>query len=115
MEDFRSKMFTILGTIIVIIVFCVIVWLLFYQESAYYTQVDNANMEKLNSGDMRYEYTLNAYDKNGNMKEVTFKTSREVKEDAYLKLDVMMSRGVKAWEEVSYKELPSEVKEKYNK
>ena len=54
MEDFRSKMFTILGTIIVIIVFCVIVWLLFYQESAYYTQVDNANMEKLNSGDMSY-------------------------------------------------------------
>ena len=64
---------------------------------------------------MRYEYTLDAYNENGKSKEVTFKTSRELKDDAYLKLDIMITRGVKTWEEVQFDDLPDKVQEKYNK
>ena len=115
MENIKGKIFAGIGIVLVIAGFFVIFWLLFYQESTYYTKIDNTKVEQLSSGDMRYEYTLNAYDKNGKSKEITFKTSRELKNEAYLKLDVMIIRGVKNWEEVEYKELPDKVKAQYNK
>ena len=65
------------------------------------------------SEDMRYEYTLIAYNEHGKEKEMAFKTSRELREDAYLKLDTMFLRGVINWEEVQFEELPEEVKMKY--
>ena len=115
MEDIKGKIFTGVGVVIVIAVFFLVFWLLFYQESTYYTQVDNTKVETLDSGDMKYEYTLDAYNENGKSKEVTFKTSRELKDDAYLKLDIMITRGVKTWEEVQFDDLPDKVQEKYNK
>ena len=42
-----------------------------------------------------------------------FKTSRELREDAYLELDIMKGRGVVKWREVKYEELPEKVQEKY--
>lgn len=113
MENIKGKIFAGIGIVVVIAVFFIIFWLLFYQESTYYTRIDNTKVEQLSSGDMRYEYTLDAYNEKGNSKEVTFKTSRELKDDAYLKLDVMLTRGVKSWEEVQYDELPDKVQEKY--
>lgn len=113
MENIKGKIFAGIGIVVVIAVFFIIFWLLFYQESTYYTKIDNTKVEQLDSGDMRYEYTLDAYNEKGNSKEVTFKTSRELKDDAYLKLDVMLTRGVKSWEEVQYDELPDKVQEKY--
>lgn len=113
MENIKGKIFAGIGIVVVIAVFFVIFWLLFYQESTYYTKIDNTKVEQLDSGDMRYEYTLDAYNEKGNSKEVTFKTSRELKDDAYLKLDVMLTRGVKSWEEVQFDELPDKVQEKY--
>ena len=113
MENIKGKIFAGIGIDVVIAVFFIIFWLLFYQESTYYTRIDNTKVEQLSSGDMRYEYTLDAYNEKGNSKEVTFKTSRELKDDAYLKLDVMLTRGVKSWEEVQYDELPDKVQEKY--
>ena len=104
MENIKGKIFAGIGIVVVIAVFFIIFWLLFYQESTYYTRIDNTKVEQLSSGDMRYEYTLDAYNEKGNSKEVTFKTSRELKDDAYLKLDVMLTRGVKSWEEVQYDE-----------
>ena len=62
---------------------------------------------------MKYQYTLTAYDEKGKKKEVTFKTNRELREDAYLKLEVMLTRGVTNWEEVQFDEMPKEVQEKY--
>ena len=115
MEDIKGKIFTGVGVVIVIAVFFLVFWLLFYQESTYYTQVDNTKVETLDSGDMRYEYTLDAYNENGKSKEVTFKTSRELKDDAYLKLDIMITRGVKTWEEVQFDDLPDKEQKKYNK
>lgn len=114
MENIKGKIFAGIGIVVVIAVFFIIFWLLFYQESTYYTRIDNTKVEQLSSGDMRYEYTLDAYNEKGNSKEVTFKTSRELKDDAYLKLDVMLTRGVKSWEEVQYDELPDKVQEQYN-
>ena len=115
MENIKGKILAGIGIILVIAVFFIVFWLLFYQESTYYTQVDNTKVETLDSGDMRYEYTLDAYNENGKSKEVTFKTSRELKDDAYLKLDIMITRGVKTWEEVQFDDLPDKVQEKYNK
>lgn len=51
---------------------------------------------------------------NGKKKEIKFKTSRELREEAYLKLEVMAT-GVHAWEEVQYDELPDKVKTNYAK
>ena len=113
MENIKGKILAGIGIILVIAVFFIVFWLLFYQESTYYTKIDNTKVEQLNSGDMRFEYTLDAYNEKGNSKEITFKTSRELKEDAYLKLDVMLTRGVKSWEEVQFSELPDKVQEKY--
>ena len=113
MENIKGKIFAAIGIVVVIAVFFIIFWLLFYQESTYYTKIDNTKVEQLDSGDMRYEYTLDAYNEKGNSKEVIFKTSRELKDDAYLKLDVMLTRGVKSWEEVQFSELPDKVQEKY--
>ena len=114
MENIKGKIFAGIGIVVAIAVFFIIFWLLFYQESTYYTRIDNTKVEQLSSGDMRYEYTLDAYNEKGNSKEVTFKTSRELKDDAYLKLDVMLTRGVKSWEEVQYDELPDKVQEQYD-
>ena len=60
--------------------------------------------------DMKYQYTLTVYNKNGKEKEVQFKTSRELREGAYLELDVMQMRGVVNWREVQIDDLPDEVK-----
>ena len=46
--------------------------------------------------------------KKGKNKELKFKTSRELKEGAYLLLEVR-SLGVHKWEEVSYNDLPESV------
>ncbi len=63
---------------------------------------------------MKYQYTLTAYEKNGKAKEIQFKTSRELREGAYLELDVMSIRGVIDWREVQINELPDDVKTKMN-
>ena len=68
----------------------------------------------LEPDDMKYEYTLKAYNKNGKEKEIKFKTSRELREDAYLELEVMQIRGVVNWKEVQENELPEDVKSAMN-
>ena len=52
--------------------------------------------------------------KNGKKKDIEFKTSRELREDAYLKLEVMLVRGVINWKEVQEDELPDKVKFEMN-
>lgn len=47
-------------------------------------------------------------------RELKFKTSRELKEDAFLKLEVK-TFGVYSWEEVQYNELPEKVQTNYTK
>lgn len=81
-------------------------------DSCYYTQIDNSKMEELPVGsDMKCEYTLDCYSSKGKKRQLTFKTSRELREDAYLSLEVR-SFGVHKWAEVEYNDMPSEVQEK---
>ena len=115
MEDFKEKLPIIIAVIIVIALIVGAYYFLVVQKDQYYTQIDNTKIEEVSgSGDMKYQYTLTAYNKNGKEKEIQFKTSRELREDAYLELDVMQVRGVVDWKEVQQDELPDEVKTAMN-
>ena len=68
----------------------------------YYSQIDNSKIEQTESkggvinfsGSMDYSYTLFSYDENGKGKDITFGTSKELKEGAFIRLTVMPIRGV---------------------
>ena len=65
------------------------------QNDDYYTQIDNRWVQEIAPhGAMNYKYTLAAYDKNGNEKDVVFETSRILTDDAFLCLKVNFIRGV---------------------
>ncbi len=110
MESIKEKM-PIIIAIFVAIAICVIAFYLFESyEVVYYTQIDNTKIQGISStDDMKYEYTLDCYNENGNKKEIKFKTSRELREDAYLMLEVR-TFGVHAWKEIQINELPDKVK-----
>ena len=115
MEDLKEKIPIITAVIIVIALMIGAFYFLCIHKTVYYTQIDNTKIEELpGNDDMKYQYTLMAYNKNGKEKEVQFKTSRELREGAYLELDVMQMRGVVNWREVQTDDLPDEVKTAMN-
>ena len=115
MEDLKEKLPIIIAVIIVIALIVGTYYFLVVHKDQYYTQIDNTKIQEISgSDDMKYEYTLTAYNKNGKEKEVKFKTSRELREGAYLELDVMQMRGVINWREVQQDELPEDVKTAMN-
>ena len=115
MEDFKEKLPIIVAVIIMIALMIGAYYFLVVHKEQYYTQIDNTKMEEVSgTDDMKYQYTLTAYNKNGKEKEVQFKTSRELREDAYLELEVMSIRGVIDWKEVQAEELPEAVKTEMN-
>ncbi len=85
--------------------------------TAYYVQVDSAKMEPGSprngvidfSGGLPYKYTLPAYDGQGREKQLSFGTSKELRDGAYLRLTVKPVRGVIEWCEVQTDELPQAV------
>lgn len=89
--------------------------------NTYFTCVDNTKVEKQTSsggvidptGGMPYRYTLDAYDEKGAKTEIGFGTSRVLREGAYLKLTTAPLRGVTAWEEVTWEDLPEKVRLQY--
>ena len=115
MESFKEKIPMIIAVIIVIALIIGAYYFLVVHKEQYYTQIDNTKIEEISgTDDMKYQYTLTAYKKNGKSKEVQFKTSRELREGAYLELDVMQMRGVVNWREVQQDELPKDVKTEMN-
>ncbi len=115
MESFKEKIPMIIAVIIVIALAVGAYYFLIVHKDQYYTQIDNTKIQEVSStDDMRYEYTLTAYNKNGKEKEIKFKTSRELREGAYLELDVMQMRGVVNWKEAQQNELPEAVKTAMN-
>lgn len=66
-------------------------------------------------GSMDYLYTLPAYNEKGREKEITFGTSRQLREGAFLRLTVSPLRGVVEWKEVEYEELSADVREMFGK
>jgi len=95
------------------------------RTTIYYTQIDNSRVETNDSkggvidfkvnfkGSLPYSYTLTSYDENGEEKEITFGTSKELQEGAFISLEVVPVRGVTSWAEVQYEELPEAVQGKY--
>lgn len=111
----KEKIPMIMAIIIAIVILGGALYYLEYYEAVYYTQIDNTKIEGISSSDeMKYQYTLDCYNKKGKKKEINFKTSRELREDSYLLLEVK-STGVHSWKEVQYEELPDEVKANYSK
>ena len=101
---------------------CFCLWLLWGNSgTCYYSQIDNSKIQEQESdggvidftGGLAYSYTLPACDENGDEKEITFGASRELKEGAFICLTVVPIRGVTAWEEVQYEELPEAVQIHY--
>lgn len=109
----KDKLFVIIGCVLFLVGCGTYLYYVENKNEVYYTRIDNTRVEKLSSSsDMPYEYTLTSYNEKGKKKELKFKTSRELKEGAYLSLTVR-SFGVHKWEEVSYEEMPTIVQEKY--
>lgn len=94
---------------------------LFSSGTYYYTQVDNSRIERVHSsggvidltGGLEYSYTLVAYKENGAAEDISFGMSRELREGAFLRLEVAPVRGVVDWCEVRYDELPEPVRRNY--
>ena len=115
MEGWKEKIPFIISIAILIIAGAITIYFLENHETVYYSQIDNSKLEMLSATDnMKSQYTLDAYNENGRKKKQTFKASRELKQGAYIKLEVR-TLGVHAWEEVQYNELPQKVQEKYQK
>ena len=115
MESLKEKIPMIIAVVVAIAICVAILYFFENYESAYFTQIDNTKIEKLSStDDMKYKYTLECYNEKGKKKELKFKTSRELKEDAFLKLEVK-TLGVHSWKEVQYDELPKKVQTNYTK
>lgn len=113
MESLREKIPMIIAVIIAIAIIGIAVYFMEFYEAVYYTQIDNTKVEKISSSDdMKYEYKIDCYNKNGKKKELKFKTSRELREDAFIMLEVR-TIGVHSWKEVQFEELPEKVQEQY--
>ena len=114
MDSIKEKIPMIIAVIVAIALCGVAFYFLENYESVYYTQIDNTKIQSISAtDDMKYEYTLDSYNENGKKKEIKFKTSRELKEDAYLMLEVR-TLGVHSWKEVQVNELPEKVKTALN-
>ena len=110
MDSMKEKITMIIAVIVAIAICGIVFFIMENYESVYYTQIDNTKIQSISAtDDMKYEYTLDCYNENGKKKEIKFKTSRELKEDAYLMLEVR-TFGVHAWKEVQVNELPERVK-----
>lgn len=108
----KDKLFIIVGVIAFLICCGVGLYYMEYYDEMYYSQIDNSKVIQISSNDnMKYEYTLDCYSKTGKKKTLKFKTSRELKEDAYIELEVKIL-GVHKWREMQYDELPVKVQEK---
>ena len=85
----------------------------------YYVKIDNARISKNESSDgvinFRYSepylYKLEAVNATGDKAEIEFGASRELHQDAFIKLDIQPFRGVVGWSEVSEDALPDDVAE----
>ena len=66
MEDFKEKIPMIIAVIIVIALVAGAYYFLVIHKDLYYTKIDNTKIEEISTtDDMKYEYTLTAYNKNG--------------------------------------------------
>lgn len=110
------------AVVIAAIILCGTLFSSGFGNTYYYTQIDNSKLSQVSpqgpidlsgNGGMDHSYTLPSYDENGGEKDITFGTSRELREGAFLCLTVSPLRGVLNWSEVQYDELPTAVQVHY--
>lgn len=81
----------------------------------YYVQIQDGKRIDETADDGKkyfyYEYTLEAFDQDGNSKTLTFNANKELRKDAYLRLYVKPS-GVSSYQEVQESELPKQAKQR---
>lgn len=83
----------------------------------YYVKINNAHISENDSAggviNLRSSepniYELDAVNEQGDEAKLEFGTSRELREGAYIKVEVQPIRGVVSWSEVSAEELPPNV------
>ena len=80
----------------------------------YYVQIKGKveqHVDKADNGEkyVYYEYTLPAFNKDGEEKKLTFTASKQLREDAYLCLFVKDETKVTSYNEVKKDELPEKV------
>lgn len=80
-------------------------------KTLYYTQIHSNEAIKNKNG--RYEYSLLAFDNQGNQKQLDFTTSKQLHKGAYLELYTTRLRGVTYWHEVRYDSLPENIRRTY--
>lgn len=122
-----KNMKKIIGSIIVILVIAVGGLLILQNVNLnrlgtdeYYTQIVGQGKmleDKDTSGvkHVSFEYTLSAFDKDGQEKKLTFTAQKQLRENAYLTLFVKDDKEVTSYQEVSKEELPKKVSEKIGK
>lgn len=108
METLKNKIGIFIATLVGAVAILSAGYFLFFHKTNYWVQIDNANVSQLSVTE--YEYELQAYNSHGESKEIKFKANKELRENAYLRLEVISTRGVYYWEEVSYDELPEDVR-----
>ena len=125
LNNMKKKVKITIGVVAVLLIglvgFCA--WFLSGSGSTeYYARIDNSKMEQVDAkggvislkGNLPYSYTLLSYNENGSEKEITFGTSRELRDGAFIRLTVMPVRGVLDGSEVQYDELPAAVQNHYS-
>ena len=111
-----KKLWLGIGAVVLIVLCMGVAFLATQGKTDYYTQIDNRWVTEIDPhGTMNYEYNLDAYDETGKERDITFETSKVLTDGAYLCLKVAPIRGVVAWAEVQYDELPEAVQAVYSK
>lgn len=108
----KGKIISIVSGAVLLVALIIAVVCFFGEKYQYfYTQIDNTKYQTTIDADRTlYEYKLDSYDEKGKAKNITFKTVRELRGGAFLKLKYTNPGGVVTWEEVQWTELPEAVK-----
>lgn len=109
----KKLLFVSIPILAVLVAFGVAYHFVFDTDTAahWYVQVDNARVQPHEQDADEYEYSLDAYDENGGEHDVEFKTTRQLRDGAYLELKTMPLRGVISWAEVQPDDMPDPARE----
>lgn len=108
--NLKNVILSLLGIVLFVAVCAFIYYMAFYDNNDYYAMINNS---KYVIKDGEYKYTLEFYDDNGESRDISFNTTRELKENAYIKVNYMRLRGVTSWEEVKLEDMPVKTRKKF--
>lgn len=107
MEDVKSKIGVFIAMLVGALIVIATGYFILFHKTNYWVQIDNSNVSELSP--LEYEYDLRGYNEQGSSKYLKFKANKKLRNEAYLRLEVMPLRGVYRWEEVDREDLPVNV------